>query len=78
MRWSWFVWMYVRKEKTMARLKWLLLAACILTCLPRESDAGDVFTGFQVDDKNQYFIYLGVPPLHGAFSPAHWHAGTCP
>jgi hypothetical protein len=52
--------MYVRKEKTMARLTWLLLAACILTCLPRESDAGDVFTGFQVDDKNQYFIYLGV------------------
>jgi hypothetical protein len=52
--------MYVRKEKTMARLTWLVLAACILTCLPRESDAGDVFTGFQVDDKNQYFIYLGV------------------
>lgn len=44
----------------MARLTWLLLAACILTCLPHESDAGDVFTGFQIDDKNQYFIYLGV------------------
>jgi hypothetical protein len=44
----------------MARLTWLLLAACILTCLPRESDAGDVFTGFQIDDKSQYFIYLGV------------------
>jgi hypothetical protein len=44
----------------MARLTWLLLAACILTCLPRGSDAGDVFTGFQIDDKNQYFIYLGV------------------
>ena len=44
----------------MARLTRLLLAACILTCLPLVSEAGDVFTGFQVDNKSQYFGYLGV------------------
>jgi hypothetical protein len=60
MRWSGFVWTHVRKEKTMARLTWLLLATCILTCMPAEINAGDVFTGFQIDDKSQYFIYLGV------------------
>lgn len=37
-----------------------LLAACILICLPLVSEAGDVFTGFQIDNKNQYFGYLGV------------------
>ena len=44
----------------MARLTRLLLAACILTCLPLVSEAGDVFTGFQIDNKSQYFGYLGV------------------
>jgi hypothetical protein len=44
----------------MARLTQLLLAACILTCLPLVSEAGDVFTGFQIDNKGQYFGYLGV------------------
>jgi len=44
----------------MARLLGLMLAACILTCLPLESEAGDVFTGFQIDNKNQYYSYLGV------------------
>jgi hypothetical protein len=47
--------------RTMAqRLTRLLLAACILTCLPIVSEAGDVFTGFQIDNKGQYFGYLGV------------------
>ena len=32
----------------------------ILTCLPLVSEAGEVFTGFQIDNKNQYFTYLGV------------------
>jgi hypothetical protein len=45
---------------TMARFTRLLLAACILTCLPLVSEAGDVFTGFQIDNKSQYFGYLGV------------------
>lgn len=44
----------------MARLTQLLLAASILTCLPLVSEAGEVFTGFQIDNKNQYFTYLGV------------------
>ena len=44
----------------MARLTLLLLAAFILTCLPLVSEAGDVFTGFQIDNKSQYFGYLGV------------------
>lgn len=44
----------------MARLPRLLLAACVLTCLPLVSEAGDVFTGFQIDNKSQYFGYLGV------------------
>ena len=44
----------------MARFTLLLLAAFILTCLPLVSEAGDVFTGFQIDNKSQYFGYLGV------------------
>jgi hypothetical protein len=44
----------------MARLTLLLLAAFILTCQPLVSEAGDVFTGFQIDNKSQYFSYLGV------------------
>ena len=46
--------------RTMARLARLLLTGCILTCLPLVSEAGDVFTGFQIDNKGQYFGYLGV------------------
>ncbi len=44
----------------MARITLLLLATFILTCLPLVSEAGDVFTGFQIDNKSQYFGYLGV------------------
>ena len=38
----------------------LILAACALMLFPVSSQAGDVFTGFQIDNKNQYFSYLGV------------------
>ena len=44
----------------MANLIRLLLAAWILICLPLVSEAGDVFTGFQIDNKNQYFSYFGI------------------
>jgi hypothetical protein len=44
----------------MARLTQLLVAAWMLTCLPLASEAGDIFTGFQIDNKNQYFGYLGT------------------
>jgi len=44
----------------MARFTLLLLAALIVTVLPAPSEAGDVFTGFQIDNKSQYFGYLGV------------------
>ena len=44
----------------MARPALLLLAALILTILPSRTWAGDVFTGFQIDNKSQYFGYLGV------------------
>jgi hypothetical protein len=44
----------------MARLALLLLAALVLTVLPGRTWAGDVFTGFQIDNKSQYFGYAGV------------------
>jgi hypothetical protein len=44
----------------MARPTLLLLAALILIALPGRTWAGDVFTGFQIDNKSQYFGYLGV------------------
>lgn len=44
----------------MARFALLLLAALILTVLPAPSKAGDTFTGFQIDNRSQYFGYLGV------------------
>lgn len=44
----------------MARFTLLLLATLILTVLPASSEAGDVFTGFQIDNEEQYFSYLGV------------------
>ena len=44
----------------MARLTLLLLATLVLTILPGRTWAGDVFTGFQIDNKSQYFGYVGV------------------
>jgi hypothetical protein len=44
----------------MARFALLLLAALVLTVFPVSSEAGDVFTGFQIDNHSQYFGYLGV------------------
>jgi hypothetical protein len=44
----------------MARLTFCLLAVLMLISQPASSHAGDVFTGFQIDNKNQYFSYLGV------------------
>lgn len=44
----------------MARLALFLLASLILTILPTPTRAGDLFTGFQIDDQRQYFGYLGV------------------
>lgn len=44
----------------MARLTLCLLAALILISGPAASQAGDVFTGFQIDNKSQYIGYLGV------------------
>jgi hypothetical protein len=44
----------------MARYISLLLATLVLTILPGRTQAGDVFTGFQIDNKSQYFGYWGV------------------
>jgi len=44
----------------MMRVTRLLLAALILPVSPAVSQAGDAFTGFQIDNKNQYFGYLGM------------------
>lgn len=44
----------------MTRSTLFLLAALILITGPATSQAGDVFTGFQIDNKNQYMGYLGV------------------
>lgn len=44
----------------MARLVLLLLTGIVLIAIPPTSQAGDVFTGFQIDNKSQYFGYLGV------------------
>lgn len=44
----------------MARVTFFLLAVLILISQPATSRAGDVFTGFQIDNKSQYFGYLGV------------------
>ena len=51
---------FQRERRAMARRTRLLLAACILTCLPLVSEVGEVFTGFQIDNKSQYFTYLSV------------------
>lgn len=44
----------------MARLTLLFLATLILTGIPVPTKAGDLFTGFQIDNKSQYFGYLGI------------------
>lgn len=44
----------------MARMAVLLMATLVLIVLPSRVQAGDVFSGFQIDNKNQYFGYLGV------------------
>jgi len=44
----------------MARVARLVLATLVLIGLPATSPAGDVFTGFQIDNKRQYFGYLGI------------------
>lgn len=44
----------------MTRLTLFLLASLILTVFPTPAIAGDLFTGFQIDDESQYFGYLGV------------------
>lgn len=45
----------------MVRLTQLLSAAWILADRPLTSEEGDTFfTGFQIDNKSQYFGYLGV------------------
>lgn len=55
----------------MIRQRFLILTAGILLLLPASSRAGDVFTGFQIDNKSQYFGYLGVrtPLLRTAGGP---------
>ncbi|MDH5624712.1 MAG: hypothetical protein OEY21_01255, partial [Nitrospira sp.] len=44
----------------MVRFAVLLLATLILTVVPVPTKAGDLFTGFQIDNKNQYFGYVGI------------------
>jgi hypothetical protein len=44
----------------MARLTLLLLVTLILIVAPASSKAGDLFTGFQIDNRSQYFGYVGV------------------
>jgi len=44
----------------MARYVSFLLATLVLSIIPSRTLAGDVFAGFQIDNKSQYFGYLGV------------------
>jgi Cellulose biosynthesis protein BcsS len=55
----------------MMRRTIFVLAACALVLAPVSSRAGDAFTGFQIDNHNQYFGYLGVrtPLLKTAGGP---------
>jgi hypothetical protein len=57
----------------LARTPLVALAFVLLSWLPFEAGAGDVFTGFQIDNKKEYFAYLGIrPPLsaqESAFLP---------
>ena len=55
----------------MIRRTVFVLASCAMSLLPVSSHAGDVFTGFQIDNHSQYFGYLGVrtPLLQTAGGP---------
>lgn len=44
----------------MVRWVWLAFGVLVLLGWPSRSQAGDVFTGFQIDNKGEYFSYLGV------------------
>lgn len=44
----------------MVRYMSLLLTTLALVIVPSRTQAGDMFTGFQIDNKSQYFGYLGV------------------
>ncbi len=44
----------------MTRYVSFLLVTLVLVIIPSRTQAGDVFTGFQIDNKSQYFGYLGV------------------
>ncbi|MDR4464963.1 MAG: hypothetical protein MRJ66_11925 [Nitrospira sp.] len=44
----------------MARYVSFLLVTLVLVTIPSRTQAGDVFSGFQIDNKSQYFGYLGV------------------
>ena len=44
----------------MTRYVSFLLVALVLVIIPSRTQAGDMFTGFQIDNKSQYFGYLGV------------------
>lgn len=44
----------------MTRSVSFLLVALVLVIIPSRTQAGDMFTGFQIDNKSQYFGYLGV------------------
>ncbi len=44
----------------MTRFTVLLLTTMILAVMPAPTRAGDLFTGFQIDNKSQYFGYMGI------------------
>lgn len=44
----------------MTRVRFVLLMALVFIVPSTNSHAGDVFTGYQIDNKNQYFGYLGM------------------
>ena len=44
----------------MTRSVSFLLVTLVLVIIPSRTQAGDMFTGFQIDNKSQYFGYLGV------------------
>jgi hypothetical protein len=52
--------MLFKRGKTAMRYMFLLLATLVLAIGPDRTQAGDVFSGFQIDNKSQYFGYLGV------------------
>lgn len=52
--------LFARLDTARARVTLRLLAALVLTAVPTTGHAGDMFAGFQIDNTNQYFGYLGV------------------